>query len=81
MFSMYILQWEFDNEGVPSHMSKQDLEDSGVKVQIQENGQDQPTEIKHLDCNEAHRTLRVYKTIKKNKRNKLVRKARQSPGQ
>jgi hypothetical protein len=55
----YILQWEFDNEGVPSHMSKQDLEDSGVKIQIQETRKDQPTEIKHFDCDEAHRTLGV----------------------
>jgi hypothetical protein len=59
----YILQWEFDEEGVPSHMSKQDLEISGVKIQIYENGKDRPTEIKHLDCDEAHRTLGVYKTI------------------
>ena len=59
----YILQWKFDDKGVPSHMSKQDLEESGVKIQIQENGKDQPTEIKHLDCDVAHRTLGVYKTI------------------
>jgi hypothetical protein len=80
----YILQWVFDSEGVLSHMSKQDLEDSGVKLQIHENGKDQPTEIKHLDCDEAHCTLGVYKTITGNQKEqkiKLVRKARQSPGQ
>jgi hypothetical protein len=64
----YILQWEFDDEGVPSHMSKQDLEDSGVKIHIHENGKDQPTEIKHLDCDEAHRTLGVYNTITGNQK-------------
>ena len=59
----YILQWEFDEEGVPSHMSKQKLEAMGVQIQIKETGKDQPTKIKHLDCDEAHRTLGVYKTI------------------
>ena len=59
----YILQWKFDEEGVPSHTSKQELEENGVKIAIQEIGKDQPTEIKHLDCDEAHRTLGIYKTI------------------
>jgi hypothetical protein len=39
----YIFQWKFDEEGVPSHTSKQELEDSGVKNAIQEIGKDQPT--------------------------------------
>jgi hypothetical protein len=59
----YILQWKLDDEGVPSHTSKQELEDIGVEIEILEIGKDQPTEIKHLDCEVAHRTLGVYKTI------------------
>ena len=59
----YILQWKFDEEGVPSHISKQELEEAGVKIAIQEQGKDQPTEITHIDCDTAHRTLGVYKTI------------------
>ena len=48
---------------MPSHKSKQNLEESGVKLQIQETGKNGLTEIKHLECDEAHRTLGVYKTI------------------
>ena len=59
----YILLWKFDEEGVPSHTSKQELEEAGVTIAIQEKGKDQPTEINHIDCNTAHRTLGVYKTI------------------
>ena len=35
----YILQWKFDEEGTPSHTTKQELEDSGVTVTIQEKEQ------------------------------------------
>jgi hypothetical protein len=59
----YILLWKFDEEGVPSHTSKQELEEAGVTIAIQEKGKDQPTEINHNDCNTAHQTLGVYKTI------------------
>jgi hypothetical protein len=34
-----------------------------VQITIQEAGQDLPTIIKHLDCNTAHRSLGVYKTL------------------
>ena len=64
-------------------MSKQQLEDRGVKIQIQETGKDQPTKIKHLDCDEAHRTLGVYKTITGNQmeqKKQTSQKAKESPG-
>jgi hypothetical protein len=59
----YILTWEFDDEGVPRHTSKQELEEQGVQITIQEADKDEPTAIKHLDCNTAHQTLGVYKTL------------------
>ena len=71
----YILQWKFDDEGVPSHTSKQELEEAGVTIAIQETGKDRPTEIKHINCNTAHRTLGVYKTI--SQETKVNNKSRQ----
>ena len=59
----YILQWEFDSEGNPTHTSKEDLSSNGVQITIKEPDTNQLTEIKHLDCNTAHRTLGLYKTL------------------
>jgi hypothetical protein len=59
----YILTWEFKDEGTPRHTSKQELEEQGVQITNTEADKDQPTVIKHLDCNTAHQTLGVYKTL------------------
>jgi hypothetical protein len=64
----YILQWKFDEEGTPSHTPKDELEADGVWVTIQETGAHIPTQIRHLDCNTAHRTLGVFKTITGNQK-------------
>jgi hypothetical protein len=59
----YILQWEFDSEGNPTHLSKENLSSNGVEITIKEPDSNQLTEIKHLDCNTAHRTLGLYKAL------------------
>ena len=43
-------------------MSKQDLEERGVSISIQEENNADTTTIKHLDCSTAHRTLGLYKS-------------------
>ena len=57
----YILCWDFDEEGVPRQMTKQELEQEGVSISIQESGENGKTVINHLDCNTAHRTLGLQK--------------------
>jgi hypothetical protein len=58
----YILSWKFDEEGAPSHMSKEELEKAGVTIAIQETGESGKTIINHLDCNIAHKTLGLQNT-------------------
>jgi len=57
----YILQWKFDEEGKPTHTTKDKLEAMGVMIQVQEAGNVAPTTIKHLDCATAYRTLGLHK--------------------
>ena len=58
----YILSQKFDEEGVPSHMSKEELERAGVTIAIQETGETGKTIINHFNCNMAHKTLGLQKT-------------------
>ena len=57
----YILQWKFDEEGKPTHTTKDELETMGVTIQVQEAGNVAPMTIKHMDCATAHRTLGLHK--------------------
>jgi hypothetical protein len=43
-------------------MSKDELENAGVSISIQETGEEDRTTIKHLDCATAHKTLGLQKT-------------------
>jgi hypothetical protein len=67
----YILCWEFDEEGTGKHMSKDELENAGVPISIQETGEEDRTTIKHLNCATAHKTLGLQKTIKGNQDKQL----------
>ena len=53
-------------------MTKEELETRGVSISIQENNQEAPTKIKHLDCNEAHRTLGLYKSLTANQQDQTT---------
>jgi hypothetical protein len=65
----YILCWDFDKEGVPRHMTKQELKQEGVSISIQESGKNEKTEINHLDCSTAHQTLGLQKHPSETKTN------------
>jgi hypothetical protein len=67
----YILHWKFDNEGEPSPMTKEELEEKGVAITIQQDDGTHTTTIQHYDCNKAHRTLGLYKTITGNQDEQL----------
>ena len=69
----YILHWQFDDEGIATPTSKEELEKLGVKILIKENEDDEPTEIRHLDCDTAHRTLGLYKSITGNQTMQIQR--------
>ena len=43
-------------------MTKQELEEAGVTLQLTEGDNTNQQEIKHLDCSTAHRTLGLQKT-------------------
>jgi hypothetical protein len=58
----YFLCWDFDAEGAPRHITKQELEEAGVTISIQESGEKNKTIINHLDCNTTNRTLGLQKT-------------------
>jgi hypothetical protein len=58
----YVLQWKFDEEGIPSHMTKEELEETGVQIKLTEPGEEHKTIITHHDCATAHRTLGMQKT-------------------
>ena len=49
--------------GNPNAYIKEDLERNGVQITIKEPDNNQLTEIKHLNCNTAHQTLGLYKTL------------------
>jgi hypothetical protein len=52
----YVLHWKFDEEGEPSPMTKEELEEQGVKITVmQANGTS--TTLQHYDCTKAHKTL------------------------
>ena len=54
----YLLIWKFNDDGMPSLMTKAQLPH---KLMITQGNDNEPTEIDHKDCATAHRTLGVMK--------------------
>jgi hypothetical protein len=76
----YMLCWDFDAEGAPRHITKQELEKSGVSISIQESSKKDKTIINHLDCDTAHRTLGLQKTPIGNQDKQLEQLHKKSDG-
>jgi hypothetical protein len=51
-------------------MTKEELEENGVEITVQQNDGTSTT-IQHYDCNKAHKTLGLYKTITGNQEEQL----------
>jgi hypothetical protein len=80
----YILYWKFDKEGAPTPMTKEELEANEVNITIHDEESNTITIIQHYDCDKAHRTLGLYKTLTGNQAEQLKRqetKVRQSQEQ
>ena len=54
---LYVLHWTFDTTGLPRPASVQQLQDMGISVSLTNSDDTTTTELRHLDCSVATRTL------------------------